>query len=104
MNAEEARHIARQVVLEMTDSVPGIIPQYVSDQIKEKVTSEVLWMQTIPIWGPFSISVEWRFVPNGTIRVTMSDWNGMRFWVAVLRPPMDMGTSLIHKDEKRSYE
>jgi hypothetical protein len=83
-----AQTTVRRTITEMTDSVPGVIPQWISDSIRETVRSEVLWTHTIPVIGSYGITVEYRFVPNGTIRIVMSDMNGERFWTAILRPPM----------------
>jgi hypothetical protein len=83
-----AQATVRRTIIEMTDSVPGVIPQGISDAIRDNLRSEVTWLNTIPVIGNYGISVEYKFVPNGTIRITMSDINGERFWTAILRPPM----------------
>lgn len=83
MDEEEIKGI----VHEINRSIPGIIPEYLGNVIRESLTTQAIWIHTIPIVGHMGIAAYWRLIPDGSIQLELHSWNGNIMWTGTFRPP-----------------
>jgi len=76
-----ARQIARAVVDELGGAMIGATwPGYLREAIDTLGGRDYIQRQPLHLAGPYMLSAEWHWHGDGSVTLTMHDWQNQRFW------------------------